>query len=326
VASPDDLRKRLDALNRRPLPEQPKEAPREVPPELRRMRRQLEERRRQAPSPASPPDPILYRRDLPQPERGGPRPRLRGGRPVALADAVDGVELVGPCGGQSLLIETAVRGLEDRTAQLCDAFARTLSRPESNIRSWIAARCGVSDVAASDLLFVDLETTGLGSTPLFLIGTMAWDGDGLVVRQYFARTYAEEAATIGLFLRDAAARSLLVSFNGKSFDVPYVRVRAAANRVDYAEPTAHLDLLHVARRIWKGRLPDCRLQTLERVVCGRGRHGDIPGSEIPQAYHDFVRTGDARDMVECLKHNLLDLVTLADLMVRLPAPKQERTE
>jgi len=149
---------------------------------------------------------------------------------------------------------------------------------------------------------------------------MSWEGGGLVVRQYFARNYAEEAAVISTFLDRAAARKLLVSFNGKSFDLPYVRVRAVANAIPFQLGLDHLDLLHVSRRIWRGVLPDCRLQTLERHVCGRTRCGDIPGSEIPQVYHDFVRTNDARLMVEVLKHNMLDLVTLGDLLIRLPPP------
>jgi uncharacterized protein YprB with RNaseH-like and TPR domain len=51
-----------------------------------------------------------------------------------------------------------------------------------------------------ELLFFDLETTGLSSSPLFLIGTMTWEGPGLVIRQYFARDYSQERAVVSLFL------------------------------------------------------------------------------------------------------------------------------
>ena len=77
-------------------------------------------------------------------------------------------------------------------------------------------------------------------------------------------------------------------------------------------------MLHVCRRIWKKRLPNCKLQTLETFICKRRRHGDIPGSEIPDAYHEYVRSSDAWQMVDVLKHNLLDLLTMADLMNRFP--------
>jgi len=318
MSSDSDLRKRLEALNRKPLP----------PRATRRgdvddVRRKLTRRRKtsQDPPPAADeaPKAILYRRDLPLPER---KPRSRPttpARPVDLAAAVKGEEVAGPRGGRAFLITSDIREIEEAPA-LCNTFRDCLLRDGSNLRRWLGVMCGTDRAAPEDVIFVDLETTGLGSTPLFLIGTMTWEAGGLVVRQYFARNYAEEPAVISLFLACTARKNLLVSFNGKSFDLPYVRVRSAANRIPFEIALDHLDLLHVSRRVWRGRLPDCRLQTLERHVCGRMRYGDIPGQEIPQAYHDFVRTGDARLMVECLKHNMLDLVTLADLMTRLPPP------
>jgi len=91
--------------------------------------------------------------------------------------------------------------------------------------------------------------------------------------------------------------------------------------VPFAPDPAHLDLLHVCRRIWRDVLPNCRLQTLERRICGRVRTADIPGSEIPEAYHEYVRTGNALEMLDVLEHNRQDLLTLAELMVRLPPPE-----
>lgn len=76
----------------------------------------------------------------------------------------------------------------------------------------------------------------------------------------------------------------------------------------------HLDLLHDARRRWKGRLANCRLQTLETHLCRRSRSGDIPGSEIPAAYHQFVRDGEAGQLQAILHHNLLDMLTMVQLV------------
>ena len=81
----------------------------------------------------------------------------------------------------------------------------------------------------------------------------------------------------------------------------------------------HCDLLHHARRRWRDEMPNCKLQTLERLLCGRHRAGDIPGSEIPAAYADFVRSGNAVSMKAILHHNALDLVTLCHLSLRLAA-------
>ncbi len=319
MTSEKDLRKRLAALNREPIPELPREDA-DVAGMRRKLRKQRERvDRAEAAAEPRPPDPILYRRDLPPPAQK-PHHRPPAGPAVELAEAVAGSEAPGPLGGKAFVIETDVSTLDEKAAGLCAAYEAALARADSPARLWIARQCEAAEVAPRDLVFFDLETTGLASSPLFLIGAMAWNSGRLVVRQYFARTYAEEPAVIALFLKSFAGRKMLVSFNGKSFDLPYVRVRSAATGVPFDLGPPHFDLLHVSRRIWKGRLPDCRLQTLERFICGRMRYGDIPGEQIPQAYHDFVRTGDARDMVECLKHNLLDLVTLADLMLRLPAP------
>jgi uncharacterized protein YprB with RNaseH-like and TPR domain len=172
-------------------------------------------------------------------------------------------------------------------------------------------------------VFLDIESAGLSSSPLFLIGVMTWADDGFEVRQYLARDYAEEAAVIAFFLDACAGKRMVVTFNGKSFDMPFVRARAAATGVPFHLQIDHFDLLHESRRAWKHRLPDCRLQTLEHHICGRLREDDIPGADIPDAYHEFVRTADASRIVQIVEHNKLDLVTLADLMTRFPPLEQD---
>jgi len=178
---------------------------------------------------------------------------------------------------------------------------------------------GGGSLEPEDLAFFDLETTGLSSSPVFLIGVMVWANGGLFTRQFFARDYSEERPIISMFAECLRGKKMLVSFNGKSFDLPYIRARAAATGAKFAFDGPHFDLLHISRRAWKDRLPNCRLQTLEAHICGRHRTGDIPGHAIPQAYHDYVRTEDARQMVSTLEHNRLDLITLAELMIHLPA-------
>jgi uncharacterized protein YprB with RNaseH-like and TPR domain len=301
-----DLRKSLDQLNRGPLPRQ--DGPADVDEIRRRMRRLREA--------TPPPQPaIIYRRDLPH-VAAPSRHAAPAGPSVRLEEAVPGREVATPA-GSVYLVETRLSERPEDWSGVCDAFPRELSSAGSAVRRVIRSSCGLDALDPGDLVFLDLETTGLAGTPLFLVGTMAWE-EGLVVRQFFARNYAQEAGVISCFLQAASRRRLLVTFNGKSFDVPYVRVRAAATRVPFGLDLAHLDLLHECRRVWGGALPDCRLQTLESRVCGRPRHGDIPGQEIPAAYHDFVRTGDAGRIARVLEHNVLDLATLAELLVRLP--------
>ena len=315
LADPKELRKRLAGLNREPLPERSGDAA-EIEDIRRSVRRLGAEGRERASRP------IVYHRDIPRQEAKPQHARPPSGPPVPLEAAVPGVETRSPGGGSAYLIEVQLGDIEEESKPTCDAFLHAISRSGSALRRRICRACAVESVLPKDVIFMDLETTGLSSTPLFLIGTMVWEGGDLVVRQYLARDYSEEPAAISLFLENAHRNKLLVSFNGKSFDMPYLQARAAANGIPFRAEFAHFDLLHECRRVWRNALPDCRLRTLESHVCRRERYGDIPSAEIPDAYHAFVRTGNAAQIAEILRHNMFDLVTLADLMVRLPEPGQ----
>jgi uncharacterized protein YprB with RNaseH-like and TPR domain len=193
---------------------------------------------------------------------------------------------------------------------------------------------------------LDLETCGFAGSMVFLIGLLHWDQQQLVLTQLWARSYAEEKAILQSLWSLLHDRQLLITFNGKSFDWPQVHDRSTLHHVGYrdlrrtdvvTEPTTdgppidcaeprpglapvdarpeplHLDLLHHARRRWKHQLPNCRLQTLERYICGRRRVGDLQGQAIPQAYHHYVRSGYTQEVLAILHHNALDLVTLLQL-------------
>lgn len=177
---------------------------------------------------------------------------------------------------------------------------------------------GAQVALPADHLFLDLETLGFVGRPLFLIGLLEGDGIGSArLTQILARDYAEEEAAIRDFVARAVERPVWVSFNGKSFDVPCMHLRCAFYRMEKPAPREHIDLLHRARRLFRGVFPDCRLKTLEHRVCGRLRGDDLPGSEVPYAYHRFVREGDPAWLEPILRHNRDDLVTLAELFLAI---------
>jgi hypothetical protein len=170
-------------------------------------------------------------------------------------------------------------------------------------------------------LFLDTETTGLAGgtgTVAFLIGLGWFDGDRFVTRQLFARDFAEERATLQSLRDLLRGRAFLVSFNGKAFDAGLLATRFIMNRLP--NPLAglpHLDLLHPARRLLSHRLADRRLGALEASILGFEREGDIPGSEIPQRYFDWLRRRDGRLVADVFTHNRLDILSLAALAARL---------
>lgn len=175
--------------------------------------------------------------------------------------------------------------------------------------------------AAERPVFFDLETTGFTSSPLFLSATI--DLDAGVARQRFARNYAEERAVVAAVIDEIAGAGTLVTFNGRSYDIPFLRNRAAYHHLPFPLPGDHVDLLHHCRRAWKGRFPDFRLQTLEKIFAAGDRVGDVPGEEIPGLYHSFVRRGFDPRMASVFRHNLRDVITLVRLFFLL-AEKETR--
>lgn len=181
------------------------------------------------------------------------------------------------------------------------------------------------DGLPSRTLFVDLETTGLSGgagTVAFLVGCGWFDLGAFQVRQFLLTSYAAERAQLAAVADCFDDATLLVTYNGKTFDVPVMETRWLFHRMELpADTLRHFDMLHPARRLWRSRAGDgdgeggsaagCRLATLERVLCGVSRMGDVPGMEIPSRYFRFLRSGDARPLEAVLEHNRLDLISLA---------------
>ena len=306
----NDLRAQLDRLGYGAGKSKPKVVP------VSDLRRAVRKQTGKAKPPSAPVESIHYSRELPRHQAPRRRSALSAA-PVFLEEALAGAETRHPERGRFYLLTTDVDDVENGDV-LNARFPSELEDPNSGLCERLERSIDPGQVKPTDIVFMDIETTGLSSSPLFLIGIMTWGQSGFQVHQFFARKYAEEAAVIATFLDRCVPATMLVTFNGKTYDYPYIRNRAAANGLPFSLDLVHVDLLHESRRIWKNQLPDCKLQTLEAHICGRHRVGDIPGSEIPEAYHNYVRTNNARQMVSALEHNMLDLVTLADIMTHFP--------
>lgn len=184
----------------------------------------------------------------------------------------------------------------------------------------IAAKNKISGkFSINDALFIDTETTGLAGgtgTYAFLVGIGFLHEQNFVVEQYFLPRLEDEMALLSHLDTELSSHDGLVSFNGKSFDIPLLATRFITHRL---EPSLmlheHLDLLHAARRLWKGDYGDCSLGTLERAVLGFDRGPDIPGEEIPWVYANFLRTGELTRLPEVIQHNRFDIVSLLALAV-----------
>jgi Predicted exonuclease len=139
------------------------------------------------------------------------------------------------------------------------------------------------------------------------------------VRQFFMRDFADERSLLARLTEHLAQFDVLVTYNGKTYDVPLLetRYRMARARPPFAR-LAHLDLLHGARRLWKLRLDSCRLVDLENQILGLEREGDLPGEMIPYYYFQYLRTQQAFQLVPIFHHNVMDIVSLACLTAVVP--------
>jgi uncharacterized protein YprB with RNaseH-like and TPR domain len=175
-------------------------------------------------------------------------------------------------------------------------------------------------------VFIDLETTGLSGgagTVAFLVGCGYFDIGAFQVRQFLLTSFTAERAlleAVSQFVEDA---DLIVTYNGKTFDVPVMETRWLFHRMEMPlDGVPHFDALHAARRLWKGRPEDettrdgCRLTALERALFDVRRISDVPGFEIPSRFFRFLRNGDPRPLEPVLEHNRLDLVSLAAVTAR----------
>lgn len=178
----------------------------------------------------------------------------------------------------------------------------------------------LGDTLASDFLYVDTETTGLGGAGMmvFLAGVARFEGATLHLRQYLLPGPQYEGGLLGGLSRELDGAQALVSYNGKSFDVPALESRYILSRQKpMLRGLPHLDLLHPNRRLFKGVIDSHKLPMVERELLGFQREDDCPSSEVPERYFRFQRSGDPTHIRPVLRHNAWDILSLVALAAHL---------
>jgi uncharacterized protein YprB with RNaseH-like and TPR domain len=192
--------------------------------------------------------------------------------------------------------------------------------------AWREALTWLSTLApelAEGAVFLDIETTGLGHTAAtlaFVVGLARVVGGAVEVEQFVLEKLSGEPGMLAALVGRLPPGGLLVTFNGASFDLPVLRGRLRRCGLEAgALAGPHLDLLPLARRLWRGRGPDCRLATLERLQLGVSREGDLPGHAIPAMFWAALREprAGAEGIRQVVAHNLADMLAMPALALAL---------
>jgi uncharacterized protein YprB with RNaseH-like and TPR domain len=198
-----------------------------------------------------------------------------------------------------------------------NALLRT-SVPMTTLAQW-SNDMRLNDIPLESFGFLDTETSGLAGgtgTFAFLVGVGRFEGERFHLAQFFMRDPSEEAAMLEGVLDFLAPCAALVTFNGKAFDAPLLVTRYSLQSIPVPfKDFAHLDLLPLARRLWRDRLPSRALKYLEENILNAPRTIDeVPGYEIPHIYFEYLRTGDAIPLKGVFYHNAMDIVAMTALL------------
>jgi hypothetical protein len=231
-----------------------------------------------------------------------------------VGQALGGSEVLGSEDDPFWLIELDLRECWPESAARLERLGELLRGPADSVPDDLALAFGPDP---HSLLFLDIETGGLMGNPVFLIGGLDLPPSGPRLRFWLARDMDEEIPLLERFGEEWTQFRCLITYNGKSFDVPFILDRMRLWRLPVPDPApAHLDLLHTARRMLRYDLPNFRLKTLERHLLGRRREGDLPSDQVPEAFYEFAECRDPAIVAPILQHNAVDLVTLAELLAR----------
>ncbi|MDR3101685.1 MAG: ribonuclease H-like domain-containing protein [Methanocalculaceae archaeon] len=171
-------------------------------------------------------------------------------------------------------------------------------------------------VPPKDLLFFDIETLDMVHSPIILFGCGVCEEDALRITQYLLRDLAEEVVALGIVAEIMRRHAALVTYNGRSFDLPFINRRLAYYGEREHWPSLHFDLLYPARYLFRGDLPNCHLETVEEYVLGCGREDDLPGYLVPTYYQQYLRTRDTKPLMQIVEHNKQDIASLVMLLAK----------
>lgn len=209
--------------------------------------------------------------------------------------------------------ETAIEQLNSDSFKDIFNIVRKNSYSKNNV-----LKC-LSGIDNENFKFMDIETLGLTNVPIILIGVaeLSKNGKSIESTQYLLREKSEEPAVLQAFMSHLDEDSVYVTYNGARFDVPFIKNRCDYYRINYEHNLIHYDLLYFARRLWKSKIPNCKLTTVEKYLFDINRVDDVPGSYIPSYYETYMKENNIGPLIPIIEHNRMDIVSLAKFLMKM---------
>ncbi len=171
-----------------------------------------------------------------------------------------------------------------------------------------------------DILFIDIETTGLSprDSDVYMIGAAFCDGVNWQVKQLFAENASQEEALLSAFSDFSRNYKILIHYNGDRFDIPFLQSKYESHKL--SDPFARMTSIDLYKKIkpYKRQLglPDCRQKTVE-LFLGIDRQDKYDGGKLISVYKDYVNNGDPDLLELLLLHNFEDVKGMIDLLPML---------
>lgn len=168
-----------------------------------------------------------------------------------------------------------------------------------------------------NFIILDIETLGLFNRPIILIGIARIIDDYIVIKQFLTCDITEEKAILSEFLSNISQNIAFITFNGRTFDIPYIQERLSYYGMHGDLNKPNYDILYFSRRAWREMVDNCKLHTLEKFLFNIKRQDDIPSALIPNFYETYIRNGNVGLLLPIIDHNKQDIITLASLFSKL---------
>ena len=198
-------------------------------------------------------------------------------------------------------------------------FTYTTNIPDTHIDSLLNI---IDSFDVSEHVFLDIETTGLSpkNSVCYLIGLAYYKDTSFECTQFFADTPGDEPVILQEFLSYISRFKAVVTYNGDTFDIPYIISRCKCNSLSTESvfPMEHIDLYKTARQVNSLlKLDNLKQKSIENYL-GIDRDDVYSGGELIDTYKEYIikyklKEDTFAELSRLLLHNREDICALPEI-------------